>query len=55
MTGRTTGPAAVVTGIGTFSSLGRGAADTFDALCHGKSGLVRPMRRGTSSTEAWMW
>ncbi|MEU9946982.1 beta-ketoacyl-[acyl-carrier-protein] synthase family protein [Streptomyces sp. NPDC047939] len=42
MTGRTTGPAAVVTGIGTFSSLGRGAADTFDALCHGKSGLVRP-------------
>lgn len=33
---------AVITGIGTFSSLGRGAADTFDALCHGKSGLVRP-------------
>ncbi|MGW0936891.1 beta-ketoacyl-[acyl-carrier-protein] synthase family protein [Streptomyces sp. NPDC002666] len=42
MTGRTTESAAVITGIGTFSSLGRGAADTFDALCHGKSGLVRP-------------
>lgn len=42
MTGRTTESGAVITGIGTFSSLGRGAADTFDALCHGKSGLVRP-------------
>lgn len=42
MSGRTTESAAVITGIGTFSSLGRGAADTFDALCHGKSGLVRP-------------
>ncbi|MFE9815937.1 beta-ketoacyl-[acyl-carrier-protein] synthase family protein [Streptomyces sp. NBC_00236] len=42
MNGRTTESAAVITGIGTFSSLGRGAADTFDALCHGKSGLVRP-------------
>lgn len=42
MTGRTTESGAVITGIGTFSSLGRGAAETFDALCHGKSGLVRP-------------
>ncbi|WP_326661074.1 beta-ketoacyl-[acyl-carrier-protein] synthase family protein [Streptomyces sp. NBC_00385] len=42
MTGRITESGAVITGIGTFSSLGRGAADTFDALCHGKSGLVRP-------------
>ncbi|MEE1816882.1 MULTISPECIES: beta-ketoacyl-[acyl-carrier-protein] synthase family protein [unclassified Streptomyces] len=42
MSGRGTGPAAVVTGIGTFTPLGRGAADTFDALCHGKSGLRRP-------------
>ncbi|MFE1990472.1 beta-ketoacyl-[acyl-carrier-protein] synthase family protein [Streptomyces parvulus] len=35
-------PAAVITGLGTFTPLGRGAADTFDALCHGKSGLRRP-------------
>ncbi|QMU75759.1 beta-ketoacyl-[acyl-carrier-protein] synthase family protein [Streptacidiphilus sp. PB12-B1b] len=36
------GPAAVVTGLGAFTPLGRGAADLFDALCHGKSGLRRP-------------
>ncbi|MEV6807930.1 beta-ketoacyl-[acyl-carrier-protein] synthase family protein [Streptomyces sp. NPDC051129] len=36
------GPGAVITGLGTFTPLGRGAADTFDALCHGKSGLRRP-------------
>ncbi|MEU9201084.1 beta-ketoacyl-[acyl-carrier-protein] synthase family protein [Streptomyces sp. NPDC048332] len=42
MSGGTSESAAVITGIGTFTSLGRGAADTFDALCHGKSGLVRP-------------
>jgi len=34
--------AAVVTGLGTFTPLGRGAAELFDALCHGKSGLRRP-------------
>ncbi|WP_327233349.1 beta-ketoacyl-[acyl-carrier-protein] synthase family protein [Streptomyces sp. NBC_01317] len=33
---------AVVTGLGTFTPLGRGAADVFDALCHSKSGLRRP-------------
>jgi 3-oxoacyl-[acyl-carrier-protein] synthase II len=32
----------VITGLGTFNPLGRGAAGTFDALCHGKSGLRRP-------------
>ncbi|MFD4371374.1 beta-ketoacyl-[acyl-carrier-protein] synthase family protein [Streptomyces sp. NPDC058486] len=42
MSGRGAAPAAVVTGIGTFTPLGRGASDTFDALCHGKSGLRRP-------------
>ncbi|WP_318204974.1 beta-ketoacyl-[acyl-carrier-protein] synthase family protein [Streptomyces sp. SCL15-4] len=35
-------PGAVITGLGTFTPLGRGAAGTFDALCHGKSGLRRP-------------
>jgi 3-oxoacyl-[acyl-carrier-protein] synthase II len=39
----TGGPhAAVITGLGTFSPLGRGAADTFDALCKGVSGLRTP-------------
>ncbi|MBK6016252.1 beta-ketoacyl synthase [Streptomyces sp. MBT53] len=33
---------ATVTGLGTFTSLGRGAAETFDALCSGKSGLTAP-------------
>ncbi|GAB2445969.1 beta-ketoacyl-[acyl-carrier-protein] synthase family protein [Streptomyces incanus] len=42
MSGRAAGTDAVVTGLGTFSPLGRGAAETFDALCHGKSGLQRP-------------
>lgn len=42
MSGNGAGPAAVITGIGTFTPLGRGAADTFEALCHGKSGLRRP-------------
>ncbi|MFD5749838.1 beta-ketoacyl-[acyl-carrier-protein] synthase family protein [Streptomyces sp. NPDC127033] len=36
------GAGAVITGLGTFTSLGRGASDTFDALCHTKSGLRRP-------------
>ncbi|PAZ17389.1 beta-ketoacyl synthase [Streptomyces sp. SA15] len=42
MTARDAQSNAVVTGLGTFTPLGRGAADTFDALCHGKSGLRRP-------------
>ncbi|MEI7032133.1 beta-ketoacyl-[acyl-carrier-protein] synthase family protein [Streptomyces pratensis] len=42
MTGRTEQSKAVITGLGTFTPLGRGASDTFDALCHGKSGLRRP-------------
>ncbi|MFF8595306.1 beta-ketoacyl-[acyl-carrier-protein] synthase family protein [Streptomyces sp. NPDC015220] len=42
MTARTVRSGAVVTGLGTFTPLGRGAADTFDALCHGKSGLRTP-------------
>ena len=33
---------AVITGLGTFTPLGRGAAELFDAVCHGKSGLRRP-------------
>ncbi|WP_030563679.1 beta-ketoacyl-[acyl-carrier-protein] synthase family protein [Streptomyces aureocirculatus] len=33
---------ATVTGLGTFTSLGRGAAEMFDALCSGKSGLTTP-------------
>ena len=35
-------PRAVVTGIGLVTPVGRGAAGFFDAVCHGKSGLVRP-------------
>ncbi|MBC3843180.1 beta-ketoacyl-[acyl-carrier-protein] synthase family protein [Streptacidiphilus sp. 4-A2] len=34
--------AAVVTGLGAVTPLGRGAPELFDALCHGKSGLRRP-------------
>jgi 3-oxoacyl-[acyl-carrier-protein] synthase II len=34
--------AAVITGIGVVSSLGRDLSDTFDALCHGRSNLSRP-------------
>ncbi|MFE0173453.1 beta-ketoacyl-[acyl-carrier-protein] synthase family protein [Streptomyces sp. NPDC059002] len=33
---------AVITGLGAFTPLGRGATENFDALCHGKSGLRRP-------------
>ncbi len=33
---------AAVTGIGVISSLGRDLADTFDALCEGRSNLSRP-------------
>jgi 3-oxoacyl-[acyl-carrier-protein] synthase II len=35
-------PRAVVTGIGVISSLGRDLAETFDAVCEGRSGLTRP-------------
>ncbi|MGC5346472.1 beta-ketoacyl-[acyl-carrier-protein] synthase family protein [Streptomyces sp. DT24] len=42
MSAPTAGASAVITGLGTFTPLGRGAADTFDALCHGKSGLRTP-------------
>ncbi|MFJ9623877.1 beta-ketoacyl-[acyl-carrier-protein] synthase family protein [Streptomyces sp. NPDC101181] len=42
MSGPTPETRAVITGLGTFTPLGRGAADTFDALLHGKSGLRRP-------------
>ncbi|MDG9722608.1 beta-ketoacyl-[acyl-carrier-protein] synthase family protein [Streptomyces sp. DH41] len=42
MTADTARPGAVITGLGTFSPLGRGAADLFDALSHGKSGLRTP-------------
>ncbi|MEV1047520.1 beta-ketoacyl-[acyl-carrier-protein] synthase family protein [Streptomyces sp. NPDC049916] len=42
MSGPTPDARAVITGLGTFTPLGRGAADTFDALLHGKSGLRRP-------------
>jgi len=42
MTGPTAHQRAVITGLGTFTPLGRGASDTFDALCHSKSGLRRP-------------
>ncbi|MER7458718.1 beta-ketoacyl-[acyl-carrier-protein] synthase family protein [Micromonospora sp. NPDC126480] len=33
---------AVITGMGLFTPAGRGVAATFDALCTGRSGLVRP-------------
>jgi len=39
---RTTDRRAVITGIGLVTSLGRGATQTFDALCAGRSGLRRP-------------
>ncbi|WP_371791671.1 beta-ketoacyl-[acyl-carrier-protein] synthase family protein [Streptomyces sp. NBC_01471] len=42
MAASTAGPAAVITGLGTFTPLGRGAADLFDAVSNGKSGLRRP-------------
>ncbi|WNF25390.1 beta-ketoacyl-[acyl-carrier-protein] synthase family protein [Streptomyces sp. C11-1] len=42
MSGPTADGKAVITGLGTFTPLGRGAAATFDALLHGKSGLRRP-------------
>jgi 3-oxoacyl-[acyl-carrier-protein] synthase II len=38
MTART----GAVTGIGLFTPVGRGPAEVFDALCAGRSGLVRP-------------
>ncbi len=33
---------AVITGMGLFTPVGRGVEATFDALCAGRSGLVRP-------------
>ncbi|NJP30915.1 beta-ketoacyl-[acyl-carrier-protein] synthase family protein [Micromonospora thermarum] len=33
---------AVITGMGLFTPVGRGVEATFDALCTGRSGLVRP-------------
>ncbi|MFT2019751.1 beta-ketoacyl-[acyl-carrier-protein] synthase family protein [Streptomyces sp. 796.1] len=35
-------PRPVVTGLGAFTPLGRGAADLFEAVCHSKSGLRKP-------------
>ncbi|MET7762964.1 beta-ketoacyl-[acyl-carrier-protein] synthase family protein [Streptomyces sp. NPDC005393] len=42
MTATVSAEGAVITGLGTFTALGRGAADTFDALCAGKTGLIAP-------------
>ncbi|MGW0334180.1 beta-ketoacyl-[acyl-carrier-protein] synthase family protein [Streptomyces sp. NPDC003011] len=36
------GREAVITGIGLVTSLGRDAPETFEALCTGRSGLIRP-------------
>ncbi|MBO4207225.1 beta-ketoacyl-[acyl-carrier-protein] synthase family protein [Micromonospora echinofusca] len=38
----TVADAAVVTGIGLLTPVGRGAGEVFDALCAGRSGLTRP-------------
>ena len=38
MTGRT----GVITGIGLFTPVGRDPGEVFDAVCAGRSGLVRP-------------
>ncbi|MEH1016014.1 beta-ketoacyl-[acyl-carrier-protein] synthase family protein [Micromonospora sp. CPCC 206060] len=38
----TAADAAVVTGIGLLTPVGRGAGEVFDALCTGRSGLSRP-------------